>query len=44
MKIETLLERKIPKRKVLVIVAALLACVGEGRVAEQGFALHLQAT
>jgi dihydrodipicolinate synthase/N-acetylneuraminate lyase len=44
MKIETLLERKIPKRKVRGIAAALLPFEAEGRVAEQAFALHLQAT
>jgi dihydrodipicolinate synthase/N-acetylneuraminate lyase len=44
MKIETLLERKIPKRKVCGIAAALLPFEAEGRVAEQAFALHLQAT
>jgi dihydrodipicolinate synthase/N-acetylneuraminate lyase len=44
MKIEALLERKIPKRKVRGIAAALLPFEAEGRVAEQAFALHLQAT
>jgi dihydrodipicolinate synthase/N-acetylneuraminate lyase len=44
MKIETLLERKIPKRKVRGIAAALLPFEAEGRVAEQAFAVHLQAT
>lgn len=44
MKIETLLERKIPKRKVRGVAAALLPFEAEGRVAEQAFAVHLQAT
>jgi dihydrodipicolinate synthase/N-acetylneuraminate lyase len=44
MKIETLLERKIPGRKVRGIAAALLPFEADGRIAEQAFALHLQAT
>jgi dihydrodipicolinate synthase/N-acetylneuraminate lyase len=44
MKIETLLKRKIPGRKVRGIAAALLPFEADGRLAERAFALHLQAT
>lgn len=44
MNIETLLERKKPGRKVRGIAAALLPFEADGRIAEQAFALHLQAT
>jgi dihydrodipicolinate synthase/N-acetylneuraminate lyase len=44
MKIETLLERKQPRRKVQGIAAALLPYEADGRIAEGAFAMHLKAT
>jgi len=44
MKIEALLARKKPRRKVRGIAAALLPFEADGRIAEQAFALHLKAT
>jgi dihydrodipicolinate synthase/N-acetylneuraminate lyase len=44
MNIETLLQRKTPGRRVRGIAAALLPFEADGRIAEQAFALHLQAT
>ena len=44
MNIQSLLDRKKPKRKVQGIAAALLPFEQDGRIAEGAFALHLQAT